>query len=250
VVYRRGKGARADPVPASSDRLDQVVRNAQCAYSLTVEHADSSRGDGAHGELLVTWYSQLAHKKDVQRCVECAGHFICDWHAAARKAEYDHVSAIGVSRQLSGEQPARFGSIAKWSWVHISPPLHPPAGGAASLNLLFVLHDCIDHPMQVGCRIFDVVVLVLSGPAFGRNHSATVDIIEIPVGKFVLSFGFLIFRVVDSQIPISVLPEPVQSDKLILFLCGRSMFTPRISLVEYHIPCLDDFLGVVVCSFV
>jgi hypothetical protein len=57
---------------------------------------------------------------------------------------------------------------------------------------LFALRNRADHPIQVGCRIFDVVMLVLSGPAFCPKHPVTMDIIEIAVRRFVPSFGLLI----------------------------------------------------------
>src|SRR5439155_22065852 len=38
--------------------------------------------------------------------------------------------------------------------------------------------------------------------------------------------------------------EHVQSNELILFLCGRLMFAPGISLVRHHVAFLDESFGV------
>ena len=56
----------------------------------------------------------------------------------------------------------------------------------------------IQHAMQVRDRVFDVVVLVLAGAAFCREHATAVDLAEIPIWKFVVSLGLLGFFVIDS----------------------------------------------------
>jgi hypothetical protein len=54
----------------------------------------------------------------------------------------------------------------------------------------------VDHPMQMSRRVFDVVVFVLARSALGGNHSATMDVLKIAVGKLIMSFGLLAFFVV------------------------------------------------------
>jgi hypothetical protein len=67
----------------------------------------------------------------------------------------------------------------------------------------------IKHPVQVSHCIFDLIIFVLSCPAFGRQHSTSVDILEITIGKLVPSFGTLAFFVVDPQIPFPEFVQPV-----------------------------------------
>jgi hypothetical protein len=63
--------------------------------------------------------------------------------------------------------------------------------------------------MQVGCGTFDVIIYVLSGPAFGRQYSTTVDIFEIAIGELISSFGLFVFLFVNPQIPFPVFLKPV-----------------------------------------
>src|ERR1700719_5167176 len=97
----------------------------------------------------------------------------------------------------------------------------------------------VEHSMQVRHRVFDVVVLVLSGPAFGGDHTATMDIFEIAVGKFVMGFRVLALFVVHSQITFAVSREAVSPDEFILLERRRPMFAPRISLVEHELTLAD-----------
>jgi hypothetical protein len=50
----------------------------------------------------------------------------------------------------------------------------------------------------VGRGTFDVIIFVLSCPAFCGKHCATVDVFEIAIGKFIPSFGLFVFLVVDA----------------------------------------------------
>jgi hypothetical protein len=63
--------------------------------------------------------------------------------------------------------------------------------------------------MQIGYCVFDVIVLVLSCPAFCREHSTTMDVLEIAIGELVPCFGLLVCLVVDPQIPSPELIKPV-----------------------------------------
>ena len=49
----------------------------------------------------------------------------------------------------------------------------------------------VDHPMQMRCCIFDVVVLVLSCSALCGYHSTTMNIFKIPVRELIMAFRVL-----------------------------------------------------------
>ena len=53
--------------------------------------------------------------------------------------------------------------------------------------------------MQMRRGIFNVKVLVLTRPAFGRNHATAVGFFEITTGKLVTSLDVLGFLVIDAQ---------------------------------------------------
>src|SRR5258708_26076286 len=97
--------------------------------------------------------------------------------------------------------------------------------------------------MQMGSRIFNVVMLALPRPAFCGEHGATVDTVEIPREKSVPFLGVLVLLVVDSQVPFRVLSNAVQPDELVLFLRGGVVFPPRVPVVEYYFSLLDESQG-------
>jgi len=82
--------------------------------------------------------------------------------------------------------------------------------------------------MQVRDRVFDVIVLVLAGAAFCREHATAVDLAEIPIGKFVVSLGLLGFFVIDSQIPPAVFGKAVEANESIFLLGSRPVLAPCI----------------------
>src|ERR1700712_1107178 len=88
------------------------------------------------------------------------------------------------------------------------------------------------HSMQVRCRVLDVMVLVLAGPAFRGQQTTAVDTFEIPIGKFVVSLGAIRFLVVDSQIPLAVFGKTVKANEFVFLRCGRPVLAPCIALVE------------------
>ena len=100
--------------------------------------------------------------------------------------------------------------------------------------------------MQVRDRVFDVVVPVLAGAAFCREH-ATVDLAEIPIGKFVVSLGLLGFIVIDSQIPPAVFGKAVEANEFIFLLGNRPVFASSISLVQYNLSFVDNLPGMLEC---
>src|SRR5205814_8667030 len=103
------------------DGIDHVIRDAQRADDLLVEHAHAAGRHGAHRELLVAGDAQLAHEEYVERRTERTGDFIRDGHAAAREGEHQDLRTMGVGFDLLGEEPARFVAIAKTSEHEIPP---------------------------------------------------------------------------------------------------------------------------------
>src|ERR1700724_1019129 len=101
----------------------------------------------------------------------------------------------------------------------------------------------VQHAMQVRDSVFDVVVLVLAGAAFCREHATAVDLAEIPIGKFVVSLGLLGFFVIDSQIPPAVFGKAVEANEFIFLLGSRPVLAPCISLFQYNL----SFLGMIEC---
>src|SRR4051812_41517327 len=90
----------------------------------------------------------------------------------------------------------------------------------------------IQHSVQVRCRVLDVIVLVLTRAAFCGEHATAMDIVEIPIGKFVASLGAFSFFVVESQIPLAVFGKTVDSNEFIFLLRGWPVLAPCISLIE------------------
>jgi hypothetical protein len=104
--------------------------------------------------------------------------------------------------------------------------------------------------MQVRDRVFDVIVLVLAGAVFCREHATAMDIAEIPIGKFVVSLGLLGFFVIDSQISSAVFDKAVEANEFIFLLGSRPVFAPRISLVQYSPSFVHKLLGMLECPAV
>src|ERR1700716_571122 len=66
------------------------------------------------------------------------------------------------------------------------------------------------HAVQVGCRILDVVMPVLAGPAFRSQYATAVNIPEISEGKRVMRLGIFGPLVVDPQKPFAVFGKTVE----------------------------------------
>jgi hypothetical protein len=85
---------------------------------------------------------------------------------------------------------------------------------------------------MMGCTL-DVIMFVLAGAAFCREQAAAMDLLEIPIGKFIVSLGVFRLFVIDSQIPLAVFGKAVEANEFIFLLRGRLVLAPCISLVEY-----------------
>src|SRR5258707_15399737 len=106
------------------------------------------------------------------------------------------------------------------------------------------------HAVQVGCRILDVVMPELAGPAFRSQYATAVNIPEISEGKRVMRLGIFGPLVVDPQEPFTVLGKTVETD-IFAFLQGRRlMLAPVIALVEYEPPFIDELFGMLIRSSV
>src|SRR3982075_4004867 len=60
---------------------------------------------------------------------------------------------------------------------------------------------------MMGCTL-DVIMFVLAGAAFCREQAAAMDLLEIPIGKFIVSLGVFRLFVIDSQIPLPYSAKP------------------------------------------
>jgi hypothetical protein len=102
------------------------------------------------------------------------------------------------------------------------------------------------HAVQMGCRILDVVMPVLAGPAFRSQYATAVNIPEISEGKRVMRLGIFGPLVVDPQKPFAIFGKTVETD-IFAFLQGRRvMLAPVIALVEYESSFIDERLA---CSY-
>src|ERR1700675_461251 len=104
--------------------------------------------------------------------------------------------------------------------------------------------------MQMMGRILDVIVFVLAGAAFCRKQAAAVDLLEIPIGEFIMCLGVLRLFVVDSQIPPAVFGKAVEANEFIFLLGSRPVLAPCISLVQYNPSFVDKLLGMLECPAV
>src|SRR5882762_8430273 len=104
--------------------------------------------------------------------------------------------------------------------------------------------------MQTMGRILDVRVFVLAGAAFCCQQTAAVNLLEIPIGEFIVSLGVLRLFVVDSQIPLAIFGEPVAADEFIFLLRGRLVLAPCIALVVDKCSFADELFGVLICAWV
>jgi hypothetical protein len=70
------------------------------------------------------------------------------------------------------------------------------AGGLTPRSFMCMIR--VDHPMQMRCCIFDVVVLVLSCSALRCDHSAAVNILKISIRELVMALRILTTLVIYS----------------------------------------------------
>jgi hypothetical protein len=96
--------------------------------------------------------------------------------------------------------------------------------------------------VQMRCCVFDVMVLV-SCPAFRRQHTAPVDVFKIAKRKFIPPFRTLMFVVVIAKMPFCVFRKAVLGDGIIFLLRGRLAFAPSIPFVEYESSSFDQVVS-------
>jgi hypothetical protein len=82
--------------------------------------------------------------------------------------------------------------------------------------------------MQVCGGALNVEVLVLSCPALRGKHCAAVNLLEVTIREFIPSFSVFVRLVVDSQMPISILPETLCVDEVVFLPMGGLVFAPRV----------------------
>ncbi len=80
-------------------------------------------GNGTHGQLRLTGYSELADDQDIQRCTQGTRDLHRDRHSTARQSENDHIVATHVPAQQSRQRPA--GSRPVGEPGRARPEAHP-----------------------------------------------------------------------------------------------------------------------------
>jgi hypothetical protein len=100
--------------------------------------------------------------------------------------------------------------------------------------------DCLEHPVQMRDRPFDVSVLVLPGPALRREQRTSMNLLEVAVWKFVMRLGIVRLVGVDAEKPFTVFAKAVALDEGVLLLrrrwcslqASRSSMTTRPSSIS------------------
>ncbi len=69
------------------------------------------------------------------------------------------------------------------------------------------------------------------------------NFVEVAIGKLVSFLVLLIFLIVNPQVPFGVFVNPVRADEVILLLCGRLVFAPRVPFVPYKFSLVHQFFG-------
>jgi len=90
-------------------------RIGQDAQHVFVQDADTSRSDGAHRELPVSWHPEFSNNKNIERQAQANRDFVGNRNTAARQRQHDGVRMPLVGAEFIGQQPARFRSITKRS---------------------------------------------------------------------------------------------------------------------------------------
>jgi hypothetical protein len=108
----------------------------------------------------------------------------------------------------------------------------------------------IHRAAQPRCGILDVRVAVLSGPAFGRQHRAPINLREISARKPVALLGVPRLRVVDSQVPFPIRREAVPPDEPVCVFGGRFVFAPHVAVVAGETAGTDEAPTVIERSLV
>jgi len=107
-----------------------------------------------------------------------------------------------------------------------------------------IRHQFIQHSVQVRCSQFDVEVFGLAGAGFGRQHAATMDLMEVAIRELVTTLVVVRQLVVFAQVPLAKLRDAVFPDELIFRRARGLMLAPVVALIEHALPFLDELLGV------
>ena len=95
----------------------------------------------------------------------------------------------------------------------------------------------------MGAGALDVVVLVLAGPRFRRQHATAVDLLEIAKGKLVAPLPGPRL-VIDAQVPAAIGLQPMGLYEAVLVRGAGLMLAPGVALIEHHFALPDQGLGV------
>ena len=88
-----------------------------------------------------------------------------------------------------------------------------PCSGATRLVLL-----AVDHLVQMGCGLFNVIVLVLAGAALCGDHCATMHSSEIAEWKLVSALGVRRTLVINTEMPFRERFDSVHANEFIFLL--------------------------------
>ena len=105
--------------------------------------------------------------------------------------------------------------------------------------------DSFEHPVHMRDRKLDVVILVLSCSTLRRQQGAPVDLLEIAIGKLVVTLRAFGMRGVDAQMPPAILAKTVALDECILFLRGGLVLAPCVAIVDDYESSVDECLRVI-----
>jgi hypothetical protein len=71
----------------------------------------------------------------------------------------------------------------------------------------------VDHPVQMGQSIRNIVVFVLRCSAFSRHNAAPADVLELSIRKPACSFRVIGFLIIGPKVRYGVLVKPVQRNE-------------------------------------
>src|SRR2546423_1942787 len=104
--------------------------------------------------------------------------------------------------------------------------------------------------MQMCCCAFNIIIFILSCSYFSRQYPASMHLFKVAIRKFIPPLIVLVFLIVDSQIPLSILAKPMLRNELILLLCRRLVLAPHIPLIKDIVSFLYQLLCMFKCSSV
>jgi hypothetical protein len=100
-----------------------------------------------------------------------------------------------------------------------------------------------DHLEQLIRRVFDIKIAALSSSALGREQAASINDVEVAIGKLVSGLCMFAVTVIDTEMPLPVFFDSIRANEGILFFHRRLVLTPRVPQVHQNTSMLDQFLS-------